>query len=328
MATKQEKEIAKQKAIKGGMPSDVADRVFRMQIGKDKSGIDSSHIFPMKQAYNIQMSPLRMASFKNNENSESPNEDSPGDITVQEIITPEGNLATQTDITSSFSVPGETITTMPESQGSYSKVFSGFKTNEKGQRINPINKNVYDNLQQFIDDAKKNPAKPTTTTTPSTTKTKTETTIDANLSDVQGLTPYQQRQDIRRGRILSRNIGKLERKFEKAKDGSKKKDAIKRELDSLVRQSQLRTQQQMQGKTGDQQFKIDKVATPGQKEILGRKNSSTSSGYDTSNLLSMPSTKKSNEFDRFGYKAGSMLESIKMPMMKFRGRSSNYKNKK
>ena len=183
-------------------------------------------------------------------------------------------------------------------------------------------------MQQFIDDAKKNPAKPTTTTTPSTTKTKTETTIDANLSDVQGLTPYQQRQDIRRGRILSRNIGKLERKFEKAKDGSKKKDAIKRELDSLVRQSQLRTQQQMQGKTGDQQFKIDKVATPGQKEILGRKNSSTSSGYDTSNLLSMPSTKKSNEFDRFGYKAGSMLESIKMPMMKFRGRSSNYKNKK
>ena len=58
MATKQEKQVAKQKAVKGGMPSDVADKVFRMQMGINKSGIDSSHTFPMKQAYTIRMSPM------------------------------------------------------------------------------------------------------------------------------------------------------------------------------------------------------------------------------------------------------------------------------
>jgi len=313
MATKQEKEVAKQKAIKGGMPSDVANRVFRMQMGKDKSGMDSSHTFPMKQAYNIQMSPLRMASFENNEDPESPDEDSPGDITVQEIITPEGNLATQTDITSSFSVPGTKTTRKKTWDDLRAEGFTEeqIKEAKDWRKANPNVKNVG-----------------VTETTPPTTKTKTETTIDPNFSNVQGLTPTEQRRDIRRGRVLSRNIGKLERKLSKAKEGSSKKAAIQRELDVLNRQSELRTQQQMQGKTGDQQFKIDEVPTPGQIKILGRKNSSTGSGYNTSNILSMPTAKKSNEFDRFGFKAGSMLENIKIPMMKFKGKGSNYKNKK
>ena len=323
MATKQEKEVAKQKAIKGGMPSDVANRVFRMQMGKDKSGMDSSHTFPMKQAYNIQMSPLRMASFENNEDPESPNEDSPGDITVQEIITPEGNLATQTDVTSSFSVPGgnidETVYTTGKSLEGLTQEQLDWRTNEI-ERLGGI-----DAYHRKYGSKEKGKARTIQTTTPPTTKTETETTIDPQLSNVEGLTPYQQRRDIRRGRILSRNIGKLERKLSKAEDGTQKKAAIQRELDALVKQSEYRAQQQAQGKTGDQQFTIDKVATPGQKEILGKKNSSTGSGYNTSNLLSMPTAKKSNEFGRFGYQAGSMLENIAMPMMKFKGKKSGYK---
>ncbi len=46
----------------------------------------------------------------------------------------------------------------PTSKGSYKKVYDTFETNEKGQKINPINGNVYDSLADFEKDAKDNPA--------------------------------------------------------------------------------------------------------------------------------------------------------------------------
>jgi len=127
-------------------PEVVQKMGYTMQLGKNKSGIDSSHTFPMGQAYTMQMAPLLQTKEE---------EGMPQDIDSKTIAMPSGALATQTDVTSTFEIPGTTSTVTPESQGSYSKVFSGFEKNEKGQSINPINKNVYDNLQQFIDDAEK-----------------------------------------------------------------------------------------------------------------------------------------------------------------------------
>lgn len=63
MATKQEKQVAKQKAIKGGMPSDVADNVFRMQMGKRE--IDSPGAFSTKQSKVMQMAPLLQTENEN-----------------------------------------------------------------------------------------------------------------------------------------------------------------------------------------------------------------------------------------------------------------------
>ena len=63
MATEQKKEAAKQKAIKGGMPSDVANNVFRMQMGKRE--IDSPGSFSTKQSKIMQMSPLLQTENEN-----------------------------------------------------------------------------------------------------------------------------------------------------------------------------------------------------------------------------------------------------------------------
>jgi hypothetical protein len=304
MATEQKKEAAKQKAIKGGMPSDVANNVFRMQMGSKE--IDSPSTFPMKQAHTIRMSPMLQT-----ENEEG----LPQDIDSKTIAMPSGALATQTDVTSSFEIPGTTTTTTPESQGSHAKVFSGFEKNEKGQSINPINKNVYDNLEQFVQDAKENPAASTTTTTPPTTKTKTKTTIDPKITQTQGLTALDQRKDARAGLVLARNIGKMEKKIArsqrkdkrrggvdddgKAKQQSAKTTALRNELLNLKNKSKARGEQSDQGFAGKQMYNIDVIGTPEQQQQLA---TSKKSAYNTRDMLAMP-----------------------MRMMKFKGKKSGYK---
>jgi hypothetical protein len=304
MATEQKKEAAKQKAIKGGMPSDVANNVFRMQMGSKE--IDSPSTFPMKQAHTIRMSPMLQT-----ENEEG----LPQDIDSKTIAMPSGALATQTDVTSSFEIPGTTTTTTPESQGSHAKVFSGFEKNEKGQSINPINKNVYDNLEQFVQDAKENPAASTTTTTPPTTGTKTKTTIDPKITPTQGLTALDQRKDARAGLVLARNIGKMEKKIArsqrkdkrrggvdddgKAKQQSAKTTALRNELLNLKNKSKARGEQSDQGFAGKQMYNIDVIGTPEQQQQLA---TSKKSAYNTRDMLAMP-----------------------MRMMKFKGKKSGYK---
>ena len=285
MATKQEKEVAKQKAIKGGMPSDVADKVFRMQMGKDKSGIDSSHSFPMKQAYTIRMSPLL----------QTENEDGVVDAQSYKVQFPEtGVSGTETVSTTTETIPGQTTTTMPESQGSYSKVFSTFKRNEKGQAINPINKNVYDDLEQFIADAEKDPAKPITTTTPDQTiKTKKVEQI-VDTKDVTPLSNIGERQNMRRAGTNVRLTGKYQRKSDKfenradkfleRKGGNieslskkdkakymrltKKSEGFQKVADIGAGRADVFSAQAAQGGAGTQQTTVDKVLTPGQRERL------------------------------------------------------------
>ena len=285
MATKQEKEVAKQKAIKGGMPSDVADKVFRMQMGKDKSGIDSSHSFPMKQAYTIRMSPLL----------QTENEDGVVDAQSYKVQFSEtGVSGTETVSTTTETIPGQTTTTMPESQGSYSKVFSTFKRNEKGQAINPINKNVYDDLEQFIADAEKDPAKPITTTTPDQTiKTKKVEQI-VDTKDVTPLSNIGERQNMRRAGTNVRLTGKYQRKSDKfenradkfleRKGGNieslskkdkakymrltKKSEGFQKVADIGAGRADVFSAQAAQGGAGTQQTTVDKVLTPGQRERL------------------------------------------------------------
>lgn len=309
MATKQEKEVAKQKAIKGGMPSDVADKVFRMQMGKDKSGIDSSHSFPMKQAYTIRMSPLL----------QTENEDGlPQDIESKTIAMPSGALATQTDVTSSFEVPGTTTTkTVKYSDLDPSIREAARKYNlEKYGTLNPTAEGLTDNT--------------VTTTTPPTTETKTETKVEPKITPTKGLTPVEQRRDARADLIVARNIGKMEKKIarsvarDKRKGGkeSEKTKAFRSALENLKSKKEARREQSRQGFAGTQTYNIDVIGTPEQRAQLGTSGSST---YDTSNLLAMPGSSSSNEFGRFGYQAGSMLGDIKMPMMKFKGKKSGYK---
>lgn len=66
MATKQEVQTAKEKAIDGGMPADVAKRVFKMQMGAKE--IDSPGTFSSKQSKIMQMAPLGPMLQTENEN--------------------------------------------------------------------------------------------------------------------------------------------------------------------------------------------------------------------------------------------------------------------
>ena len=329
MATKQEKEVAKQKAIEGGMPSDVADTVFRMQMGKDKSGIDSSHSFPMKQAYTIRMSPLLQT-----ENEEG----LPQNVTSEQAIGQTGALGTLETTTNTEVIPGGQET---KKRLSYDEAWE--------QNLEGIQGMYKDKAAYIADRMAQKKADPTAYELDLVTKTgvaggpgvitidKPDETVTTQTqkftptpAQVEGLTPVGQRKDIRRGRILSRNIGKISRKLAKAerrhgKDSDKAK-AIQRELDVLNKQSELRTQQQMQGKTGKQTYDIDKMPTPAQAAELPKVGGGSSASKPSIDIAGiMGSGKKSNEFGRFGYQAGSMLENIAMPMMKFKGKKSGYK---
>lgn len=329
MATKQEKEVAKQKAIKGGMPSDVANNVFRMQMGKDKSGIDSGHSFPMKQAYTIRMSPMLQTTDE---------EGQPQNITSEQAIGQTGALGTLETTTNTEVIPGGQET---KKRLSYDQAWE--------QNLEGIQGMYKDKAAYIADRTAQKKADPTAYELDLVTKTgvsggpgvitidKPDETVTTQTqkftptpAQVEGLTPVGQRKDIRRGRILSRNIGKISRKYDKAvgrhgKDSDKAK-AIKRELDVLNKQSELRTQQQMQGKTGKQTYDIDKMPTTAQAAELPKVGSGSGASKPAIDIAGiMGSGKKSNEFGRFGYQAGSMLENITMPMMKFKGKKSTYK---
>ena len=338
MATEQKKEAAKQKAIKGGMPSDVADNVFRMQMGKDKAGIDNTHSFPMKQAYTIRMSPMLQT-----ENEEG----LPQDIDSKTIAMPSGALATQTDVTSSFEIPGTPGTAgaeLPSYKQAWEQDIDGIRTGKGyGGKFENYLTDMTGIKPGDARDAEREAARAKaakgTPGTPPSTGTKTETTIDPKTTGTTGLTALEQRKDARAGLVLARNIGKMEKKIArsqrkdkrrggvgedgKPKQQSGKTTALLRELENLKNKSKARGEQSDQGFAGTQRYNIDVIGTPEQRKQLATSEKST---YNTSNLLTMPgSGKKSNEFGRFGYQAGSMLENIAMPMMKFKGRKSGYK---
>ncbi len=311
-------------------PEVVEKMGYTMQMGKDKSGMDSSHTFPMGQAYNMQMAPLL------NTHDE---EGMPSNISSEQAIGQTGALGTLETTTDTEVIPGSQET---KKRLSYDEAWE--------QNLEGIQGMYKDKAAYIADRTGQKEADPTgyeldlatktgvsggpgtiTIDKPGETVTTATKKFTPGISQVEGLSPLDQRRDIRRGRILSRNIGKLERKLRNAKEGSQKKAAIQRELDALVKQSELRALQQDQGKTGEQQFDIDAVPTAAQAAELPKGTSgttttgtaSTKPTIDIAGIMGQP--KKSNEFGRFGYQAGSMLENINMPMMKFKGKKSTYK---
>jgi hypothetical protein len=320
-------------------PEVVEKMGYTMQMGKDKSGMDSSHTFPMKQAYNMQMAPLGPMLNTHDE------EGMPSNISSEEAIGQTGALGTLETQTDTEVIPGDQETNQRlsyEEAWNQNIIEPGFtkglrdryedagltfedyaggreeqrKADPEGYELDLVTKTGVSGGPGVI-----------TINKPDETVTTTTQKFTPKISQVEGLSPVGQRKDIRRGRILSRNIGKLERKLRKAKDGSQKKAAIQRELDALVKQSEYRAQQQAQGKTGKQQFDIDAVPTAAQAAELpkagGSGGTSATPTIDIAGITG--SGKKSNEFGRFGYQAGSMLENINMPMLKFKGKKSTYK---
>ena len=307
MATEQKKEAAKQKAIKGGMPSDVANNVFRMQMGSKE--IDSPSTFPMKQAHTIRMSP--MLQTKNGEGL-------PQDIDSKTIAMPSGALATQTDITSSFEIPGtpgtEGTPSDPGSSGRVVKAAENQMSDEawKNYLANETPEKKQKRYQREQEEGLREGYKPAsegtegTPGTPPSTGTKTKTTIDPKITPTQGLTALDQRKDARAGLVLARNIGKMEKKIARSNrkdkrrgETSAKTTALRNELLNLKNKSKARGEQSDQGFAGKQMYNIDVIGTPEQQQQLA---TSKKSAYNTRDMLAMP-----------------------MRMMKFKGKKSGYK---
>jgi hypothetical protein len=317
-------------------PEVVQKMGYTMQMGKEKSGMDSSHTFPMKQAYTIRMSPMLQTTDE---------EGQPQNITSEKAIGQTGALGTLETTTNTEVIPGgqETKKRLSYQEAWDQNIIEPGQTMGLRDRFEAKGLTFEDYVGGRQQQQKADPTAyeldlvtktgvsggpgVITIDKPDETVTTTTEKFTPEISHVQGLSPVGQRRDIRRGRILSRNIGKLERKLRKAKKGSNKAKAIQRELDVLNKQSELRTQQQMQGKTGTQTYDIDKMPTTAQAAELKKAGSSSgTSATPTIDIAGITgSGKKSNEFGRFGYQAGSMLENIAMPMMKFKGKKSGYK---
>lgn len=322
----------------GADPMKMATKGYKMQMGMKET--DSPGTFSNKQSLIMQMAPLL------NTHDE---EGMPSNTSSEQAIGQTGALGTLVTNTDTEVIPGGQETNQRLSyeeawnqnivEPGFTKglrdryedaglTFEDYAGGREGQR--EADPEGYE-LDLFTKTGVSGGPGVITINKPDETITTTTQKFTPKISQVEGLSPVGQRKDIRRGRILSRNIGKLERKLRKAKDGSQKQAAIQRELDALVKQSEYRAQQQAQGKTGKQQFDIDAVPTAAQaaelpKGTSGTTTTTTAPPKPTIDIAGIMGTgKKSNEFGRFGYQAGSMLENIKMPMMKFKGKKSTYK---
>jgi hypothetical protein len=249
---------------------------YKMAMGKDKSGIDSTHSFPMKQAHTIRMSPLL----------QTENEDGVVDVQSYKVQFPEtGVSGTETVSTTTETVPGQTTTRKKTWDDLRAEGFTEeqIKEAKNWRKANPDVKNVG-----------------VTETTPDQTveTQKVEQTVDTK--DVTPLSNYGERQNMRRAGTNVRLTGKYQRKsdrFENRADkflerkggvidkegkvtGLSKKDQAKYER--LMKKSEgfqnvatigsqradVFSAQAAQGGAGTQQTKVDQVLTPGQRERL------------------------------------------------------------
>jgi hypothetical protein len=193
-------------------PEVVEKMGYKMVMGMKE--IDSPSTFSSKQSKIMQMAPLGpMLQTKNENGMREVNRDS---STEEKMV--QGLLGEQTTTTIDLASDPVTTTITPQSQGSYSDVFDSFKVNDKGQRINPINNNVYDTLDQFIQDAKENPAAPTEVVEkPGETAQKKETEFNPY--------PFKDTYQPWEMRAAARNIRQVERRKKNAAVKKARQDA-------------------------------------------------------------------------------------------------------
>ena len=136
----------KQKSL-GKLPTDVRNKMgYEM---KPKPGYQMKYKMVNKEGFEMAGSPKKIVAFQLTETGK----------TTKETVS-DKKVEKKT-------VPGEEkiVKSKEKSKGSYKSVYDTFETNDKGQKINPRNKKVYSNIDEFIADAKANPAKEKTTVT-------------------------------------------------------------------------------------------------------------------------------------------------------------------
>ena len=103
MATK--KEVAKEKAIKGGMPSDVADNIFTMQMGSrelDTPGTfkaKDQKVMAMSTMFQTELEPGMQGYFRQEKNKGRDAESIRADLNTPSIKVPDSNYRTNYEVT-------------------------------------------------------------------------------------------------------------------------------------------------------------------------------------------------------------------------------------
>lgn len=230
---------------------------YKMQMGKDKSGMDSSHTFPMKQAYNMQMAPLGPMLQTENEEGESEmppppaDDDAPKNIDSRKGVDELGTLGNVLTETNEVYTPGDTQTNIRL------KYADAWEQDLEGIRSLSTKGKGYDKLADSFNIDVNDPQRAykayvmerenalaadpegeealraaatgvsggpgtVTITTPGTTTTETTETFTPEIETVKPLGRYDQKQDTKRSVDAVRNINKFSRKSDRVENRATK----------------------------------------------------------------------------------------------------------
>lgn len=223
---------------------------YKMAMGKDKSGMDSSHAFPMKQAYNIRMSPILQTENEEGESEMPPppaDDDAPENIDSKKGVDELGTLGNVLTETKEVYTPGSTKTNIRLSYAdAWEQDLEGIRslsTAGKGydKLADSYNIDINDPQRAYKayvmeregalaadpegEEALRAAATgvsggpgTVTTTTPGTTTTETTETFTPETETVNPFGVYDQKRDTKRSVDAARNINKFTRKANRAEN--------------------------------------------------------------------------------------------------------------
>lgn len=227
---------------------------YKMTMGKDKSGMDSSHAFPMKQAYNIRMSPILQTENEEGESEMPPapaDDGAPENIDSRKGVDELGTLGNILTETKEVTTPGSTETKIRLSYAqAWEQDLDGIRSlSTKGKGYDKLadsyNIDINDPQRAYkayvMDREGQRAADPegfeqgmfeatgvaggpgtVTITTPGTTSTETTETFTPETEIVNPLGRYDQKQDTKRSVDAVRNISKFTRKSDRVENRATK----------------------------------------------------------------------------------------------------------
>jgi uncharacterized membrane protein len=160
----------------------------------------------------------------------------------------------------------QTVTTMPESKGSYASVYESLEDVDGGKR-NPLTGSVYQSVEDFKKEAEEKPAVGTTTTKNIPGETKTQTYSGTYRQEDTGteLKPWERRWERRSVRSAGRNLRKSMIREARAQALARMKKARQ---DAKIAETQFELEA-AKGQTKAVKAQVQSSAGDGSKFVIG-----------------------------------------------------------
>ena len=246
------KEIAKEKAIKGGMPTDVADNIFRMQMGSKEMDTPTAFskkdqgVMAMSTMFQTELEPGMQGYFRQEKNKGRDAESIRADLNTPSIKVPESNYETNYEVTetlfpgsvsdsnllesmdtSAYNVSrGDTVGPLDRQpvrrdDGTVTYTYGGGagttkkKTPPKSKKREKVS--AFDVPKSKGVDSSSETLPKSKPSASSTAETKKETTPTPKGRRTQALKPYERRQNIRGLKVSEREYRRQLRKTRRGK---------------------------------------------------------------------------------------------------------------